>query len=49
MSSTRCANGRFMSECYVAESTGMVSQTDIAHLLVRGSIVAGVTENSAIS
>lgn len=41
MSSTRCANGRFMSECYVAgiDWNGQ-PQTDIAHLLVRGSIVA---------
>lgn len=41
MSSTLCANGRFMSECYVAgiDWDGQ-PQTDIAHLLVRGSIVA---------
>jgi len=41
MSSTRCANGRFMSECYVAgiDWHGQ-PETDIAHLLVRGSIVA---------
>src|SRR5882724_7927852 len=40
MSSTRCANGRFMSECYVAgiDWHGQ-PETDIAHLLVRGSIV----------
>ena len=41
MSSTRCANGRSMSECYVAgiDWNGQ-PQADIAHLLVRGSIVA---------
>jgi hypothetical protein len=41
MSSTRCANGRFMSECYVAgiDWHGQ-PEADIAHLLVRGSIVA---------
>src|SRR6266849_11183003 len=40
-SSTRCANGRFMSECYVAgiDWPGQ-AETDIAHLLVRGNIVA---------
>ncbi|HYR77722.1 MAG TPA: DUF6748 domain-containing protein [Pyrinomonadaceae bacterium] len=41
MSSTRCANGRFMNECYVAEIDWHGQpETDIAHLLVRGSIVA---------
>src|SRR5713226_1684337 len=41
LSSTRCANGRFMSECYVAgiDWHGR-PHNDIAHLLVRGSIVA---------
>jgi len=41
MSSTRCANGRFMSECYVAgiDWHGQ-PETDITHLLVRGNIVA---------
>src|SRR5882672_3810339 len=40
-SSTRCANGRFMNECYVAEIDWHGQpETDIAHLLVRGSIVA---------
>src|SRR6266550_5607002 len=41
MSSTRCANGRFMNECYVAgiDWNGL-PQSDIGHLLVRGNIVA---------
>jgi hypothetical protein len=41
MASTRCANGRFMSECYVAaiDWDGQ-PQTDSARLLVRGTIVA---------
>ncbi len=41
MSSTRCANGRFISECYVAgiDWHGQ-PEADIGHLLVRGSIVA---------
>ncbi len=41
MSSTRCANGRFMSECYVAgiDWHGQ-PETDVAHLLVLGNIVA---------
>jgi hypothetical protein len=39
--STRCANGRFMRECYVAElnSNGQM-QTDGDNFLVRGRIVA---------
>src|SRR6266550_2001764 len=41
MPSTRCANGRSMSECYVAgiDWNGQ-PQVDIGHLLVRGNIVA---------
>src|SRR6266576_1772735 len=39
--STRCANGRFMRECYVAEINGNGQpQTDSDNLLVRGRIVA---------
>lgn len=40
-SSTRCANGQFMSECYVAgiDWNGQ-PQADSDHLLVRGAIVA---------
>ena len=40
-SSTRCADGRFMSECYVAgiDWNGQ-PQADSDHLLVRGAIVA---------
>lgn len=39
--STRCANGRFMRECYVAEIDRNVQpQTDSADLLVRGHLVA---------
>jgi hypothetical protein len=41
MSSTRCANGRYMSECYVAEiDWNGQPRADIVHLLVRGEIVA---------
>ena len=41
MSSTRCANGRFMSECYVAEIDWRGRpQNDGAQLLVRGNIVS---------
>jgi hypothetical protein len=41
VSSTRCANGQLMSECYVAgiDWHGQ-PETDIGHLLVRGNIVA---------
>ena len=39
-SSTRCANGRFMSECYVAEiGWNAQPQNDSDDLLVRGTIV----------
>lgn len=41
MPSTRCANGRFMDECYVAEIDWKGQpQTDGADQLVRGAIVA---------
>src|SRR6185503_6278476 len=41
MPSTRCANGRFMSECYVAEINWRGRpQNDDAQLLVRGNIVS---------
>jgi hypothetical protein len=40
MSSTRCANGRFMSECYVAEINWHGQPQDSVQLLVRGSIGA---------
>ena len=41
MPSTRCANGRFMSECYVAEINWRGRpQNDGAQLLVRGNIVS---------
>ena len=41
MTSTRCADGRLMSECYVAgiDWNGH-PQSDVGHSLVRGSIVA---------
>jgi len=41
LSSTRCANGRFMGECYVAEiDWNGQPESDSADMLVRGSIVA---------
>jgi hypothetical protein len=41
MPMTRCANGRFMPECYVAEiDWNGEPETDVAHALVRGNIVA---------
>lgn len=41
MPTTRCANGRFMHECYVAEiDWNGEPETDAGHALVRGNIVA---------
>ena len=41
MSSTRCADGRFLRECYVAEiDWNGQSQRDDARMVVRGTIVA---------
>lgn len=40
LSSTRCANGRFMNECYVAEiDWHLLTQVDPARALIRGNIV----------
>jgi len=41
MSVTRCANGKYRGECYVAEiDWNGQKKTDVSHLLVRGEIVA---------
>lgn len=40
MSTTRCANGRLMSECYVAEINWHGQPQNSVQLLVRGKIVA---------